>query len=494
MASEFGSERFIRARVVAGVAKKNMWQNLDRDANCVGAAFGRRIVQGQVTDEPALVVYVQKKVPQRFLPFSRRLPRKVFVGSDSVAVDVIETGPILPFAFTGRDRPAPSGISIINANVPIPDAGTLGCLVRDQNDGSLCLLSNNHVIAMQNAANLGDPIIQPGSFDGGTTPADDIAFLKRFVTINATGNQVDGAIAEVRDSSLVIDQMKNNLMEIPNPDHPAVGLLFAGSCNRSIMNPIDQVLSQLNIEFTQGPGATIGAEIGMNVEKVGRTTEYTTSTITEVDVTVSIPYDFGTATFDSQIATSWMSDPGDSGSVVCAGGEGGMQDQCGCGSTSAAASVLGADVRTDAAMAQAFRDKVLRQTRIGAWAADLFAMNEERFLERFHATSVDRDDHDYARTLYGRYAKDARAAFVDMENPDRRVTDEHFRDAKKALERASKYLDKAEQDAAGRVFELAEKAKGATAREALAMLEDKDLHEELKRIVAEVPSIREDDC
>ncbi|MEM8998005.1 MAG: hypothetical protein AAGF23_24705 [Acidobacteriota bacterium] len=494
MASEFGSERFIRGRAIAAAAKKNMWGAIERDGNCIGAAFGRRVTQGQATDTPALVIYVQKKVPQRFLPLSRRLPRKVYVGGDWVEVDVIETGPILPFAFTARDRPAPSGISVGNRVSAEMDTGTLGCLVRDLADGTLCLLSNNHVIAEQNAASIGDPITQPGPFDGGLTSADDIARLKRFVTINATGNQVDGAIAEILNEGDVIDQMKDNLMEIPSPDHPAVGLLFAGSCSRTLINPVEQVLSQLNIEFTQGPGATIDAEVGMNVEKVGRTTEYTTSTITEVDVTVTIPYNFGNATFDSQIATAWMSDPGDSGSIVCAGGEGGNQDQCGCGSTSASASLLGADVRTDAAMAQEFRDKVLRQTRIGAWAADLFAANEERFLERYHATKVDEKDKDFARKLYAKHAKEARAAFVDMENPDRRVTDEHFRDAKKAFEGASKYLDKDEQRAAERVFELAEKVKGRTAREALAMLEDEGLHKELRAIVAEVPSIREDDC
>ncbi|MEO1084842.1 MAG: hypothetical protein AAFY88_11425, partial [Acidobacteriota bacterium] len=256
MANEFGSERFVRARAVAAAAKKNMWSAIERDGNCVGAAFGRRITQGQVTETPALVIYVQKKVPQRFLPLSRRLPRKAYVGGDWVDVDVIETGPIVPFMFTGRDRPAPSGISIFNAAQPGLNAGTLGCLVRDLTDGSLCLLSNNHVIAGENAASAGDPIVQPGTLDGGVTPADNIARLKRFIPFTATGNVVDAAIAEITDEGVVVDEMKDKLMEIPSPDHPAVGLLFGGSCSRMFMSPIDQVLTQLNIELTQGPGAT----------------------------------------------------------------------------------------------------------------------------------------------------------------------------------------------------------------------------------------------
>jgi hypothetical protein len=148
-------------------------------------------------------------------------------------------------------------------------------------------------------------------------PADEIAKLKRFITINASGNTVDCAIAQVNraDAPLVVDQMKNNLMPTPNPNHQAVGLLFAGGCNRTLMNPIGNALSALNIQFTAGAGSNTAGDIGMNVEKVGRTSEYTTSTITEIDVSVTIQYNFGPASFDHQIATSWLSDAGDSGSI-----------------------------------------------------------------------------------------------------------------------------------------------------------------------------------
>ncbi len=91
------------------------------------------------------------------------------------------------------------------------------------------------------------------------------------------------------------------------------------------MNPIDSVLAQLNISFPAGKGSTTTATIGMNVEKVGRTTEYTTSTVKEIDATVVVGYDFGNATFDKQITTAWMSDPGDSGSVVFSAVQAGLR-------------------------------------------------------------------------------------------------------------------------------------------------------------------------
>lgn len=322
----FGSDdRYAKGRFLAGVAQRSSRRALLADPNITGTGFGRRTVRGEVADEPALVVYVLRKVPASVLPPSRLLPRRLYIGADFVEVDVVETGPIHPLSFTARERPAPSGISIAH---PAVTAGTLGCLVRDNADDSLCILSNNHVLANQNAASPGDPILQPGPADGGTSPADDIATLTRFVPIGEDGNTVDGAIAAVNDVADVEDRMKDDLMPVANQEHPAVGLLFAGGCNRAIMNPIVDVLVQLDVALPAGPGSVAAADLGMALEKVGRTTEYTTSTVTEIDVTVRILYDFGPATFDRQIAAAWMASPGDSGSLVCRGGAGGLDDRC----------------------------------------------------------------------------------------------------------------------------------------------------------------------
>lgn len=318
-------ERYRKARFLAAVAQQSYRTAHLADSNITGAGFGRRSVQSERTDEPALVVYVVHKVPADVLPPSRLLPSRIYVGADPIEVDVVETGPIYPLSFTTRQRPAPSGISIAHTAVT---AGTLGCLVHDNADGGLCMLSNNHVLANQNAASVGDPIVQPGPADGGVSPADDIATLSRFVTLTSTGNTVDAAIAAVTSPDDVINQMSDNLMPVATQDHPAVGLLFAGGCNRTIMSPIGDVLARLDVAFPAGQGSAVAADVGMNVEKVGRSTEYTTSTVTEIDVTVTIPYDFGLATFERQIATAWTSSPGDSGSLVCRGGAGGVEDRC----------------------------------------------------------------------------------------------------------------------------------------------------------------------
>ena len=485
--------RYIKARALVGALKTRHWPLFSQDNNIVGAAFGRRVAHGEMTDEPALVVFVARKVSRDYLPLSRLLPRRMYIGGDYVEVDVVETGPLYPLTFNGRERPATLGISIGNANEA--SAGTLGAVVIDNTDKSQCILSNNHVMARENAAALGEMIVQPGVFDAGSSPADDIATLKRFVTINATGNTVDCAIAEILKGA-VINQVHNNIIPVASSDHPAVGLLFAGSCNRMIMNPIANVLSQLNISFPNA-GSTANAEIGMNVEKVGRTTEYTTSTIMEIDATVTLAYNFGNATFDNQITTAWMDSAGDSGSLVYKGGAGGSVDQCGsgtCGSTSSASQIMGVNFDREKEMATIVRDQFLRHTRIGRWAIDLFYANEDRALQRLAETKIADADREHARKLYDKYRDEAYGVFAQGEKSERTITEHHMKDVKSALKRAEKYLQPDEIHAAEQLIEITQKhGLGKNVREVLALLNDEKLAKQVKDIVGKVKFISSDD-
>ena len=250
--------------------------------------------------------------------------------------------------------------------------------------------------------------------------------------------------------------MKDSLTPTPNPNHPAVGLLFAGGCNRTFHNPIGNVLSALNIQFLAGAGSTASVSIGDNVEKVGRTSEYQTSQVMEIDASPTITYDFGPASFQSQIATMWMSDPGDSGSIVCLGGKGSNTDNCACGTTTATSSILGVDVNRERMMAEEVRDKFLRHTKIGRYGLDLFFLNEERFLERFRGTKIKEEDRDLAQHLYKKYIEEVRAAFVESDRSERTLTEQHFGDARNALRHAHKYMAEDEVAASEELFKLAE--------------------------------------
>ena len=89
-------------------------------------------------------------------------------------------------------RPVPIGVS---TGYPSITAGTIGCRVTDGTN--VYALSNNHVYAATNAASIGDAVIQPGTYDGGLSPADDIGTLADFepILFDGSDNVIGGAIA-----------------------------------------------------------------------------------------------------------------------------------------------------------------------------------------------------------------------------------------------------------------------------------------------------------
>ncbi|MFJ9854972.1 hypothetical protein [Streptomyces sp. NPDC101150] len=482
-------ERYAKARSLSQAVKTAYWPAYGQDPNIMGMAFGQRITDGQRTDEPAVLIYVARKIPSRFLPPSRELPQRLPVGGDHIEVDVVETGPIYPLAFADRTRPAPSGISIGHTLVT---AGTLGCLVRDNTDSSLCILSNNHVLANENAATPGDAIVQPGAYDGGTAPGDTIATLKRFITIGMSGNTVDAAIAQVTNPSNVVDQVMNNLMPVASPNHPAVGLLFAGSCNRTFFNPIQDVLTKLNVAFPAGAGSTATAQLGMNVEKVGRTTEYTTSTVQEIDATTKVSYDFGQATFDGQIATAWLSDGGDSGSLVCQGGAGGNEDHCGsCFFISMASSILGEDLSVHQQLEKEFRERYVSQTRAGKYLIDVFFYNQERLVNRARQARPSEEDRARARSLYDRYSELITRIMARPYADDTRLSAEHLTEARQALELAKKYMTTEEAEVAEGFFDLVRRAQGFKPGEILQALNNPGVYNRVKQLISQIDFLQE---
>ena len=157
-------------------------------ANVIGWGIGKAI-EGTVLD--TVRVYVRElpdpTIPDRF---------------GDLPTDVVEVGQITDYQNpTDRYRPTPCGVSIGHPDIR---AGTLGCLVKK--DGNHYILSNNHVLADNNAAEIGDPVIQPGRTDGGTSPDDDIATLEPYQEIDFTGapNHIDAAIALVGSDSQTI--------------------------------------------------------------------------------------------------------------------------------------------------------------------------------------------------------------------------------------------------------------------------------------------------
>src|SRR5881296_342745 len=150
-------------------------------ANVVGVAIGNKMIHGRETDERCILVFVEAKKPEAQLRHRDVVP-KAF---GTVRTDIVETGRFhalrseqaVDLERTKRIRPAPGGVSIGHIQIT---AGTLGVLAR--RNGRPVILSNNHVLANQNAGRVGDPILQPGPADGGRLQ-DAIARLTDFVPI-----------------------------------------------------------------------------------------------------------------------------------------------------------------------------------------------------------------------------------------------------------------------------------------------------------------------
>ena len=236
-------------------------------------------------NQPAVVVFTRDatvRVAQRRLdsipvvvtvtgPFSALLPRTQPLAKGKRGVDPTSRFP----------RPVPIGVSI--GNIGECSAGTLGARVKA--GAKLYVLSNNHILALENDAPIGSDILQPGRYDTNcSTSTDDvIATLSKFQPLSFTGNNtVDVAIAAVAPG--------------------AVG----------------------NQTWTGGYGTpnhiTVDATIGQAVQKCGRTTGCNTGTVTAVDATLRIQYTSGIATFVDQIVIAGVrgifSRSGDSGSLI----------------------------------------------------------------------------------------------------------------------------------------------------------------------------------
>jgi hypothetical protein len=287
------------------------WDLLAR-RNVVAVGVGRKVIQGRPTENLAVVCSVVAKRPRETLSSADLIPAAV-VG---VPTDVIQTGPIFAFqGRTGRFRPAPGGVSIGNVSVT---AGTLGSLVRK--NGRLHILSNNHVLANSNDATVGDPILQPGTADGGRNPDDLIARLASWVPIQFDEDGAPGspcpianAAAGVLNAVAAVARSDTRLRAVRIGVTPAAANLV--DC--AIAEPLDEAdVSTEILEIGTIAGRREGT-LGMEIKKSGRTTGLTTGAIDQIDVTVRVSYGAGrSATFVDQLMAGAMSQGGDSGSVV----------------------------------------------------------------------------------------------------------------------------------------------------------------------------------
>lgn len=289
-------------------------QEIEAHANVVGEGIGlERTDEEGLTDREAVVVFVEKKLDDDQLDEEDQLPETIKIDGEELPVDVQEVGvvraqeltemeppeaepltinEVVPleldedaeieaavdgFGRTKKMRPSPAGISIGHPKVT---AGTLGSSPLKNRHGKTVFLTNNHVAAASGDANVGDDIMQPGRFDGGTLPADRIGTLLEFSTITFGSNS-----RNTSDSALV---------EI-TPDHVQTDLF----------------------ELQEDIRGWEQAVVGQFHTKTGRTTGVTRGRCTARNVSIGVNFGSkGVANFVGLDAFEYMSAGGDSGSII----------------------------------------------------------------------------------------------------------------------------------------------------------------------------------
>ena len=222
---------------------------------------------------------------------------------DGIPVTVKVTGMFIAYSDPrGRFiRPVPIGVSTGHPNIT---AGTIGARVIDEG-GNVYALSNNHVYADQNDADIGDSILQPGVFDGGSDPDDKIGELFDFAEIDFSvfgSNTMDAAIAGTTI---------NDLGQATPPQGYGMpnSIIFGDADDNGFFDNKTDLLQ-------------------LPVQKFGRTTGLTHGQISEINVTTVVCYANCSDIFESKFAwfedqiriisnsTEAFSAGGDSGSLV----------------------------------------------------------------------------------------------------------------------------------------------------------------------------------
>ena len=285
-----------------------------------------KITKGKIVkDRMSVRVYVSKKIPldqfkkrgifSKFLSLKDLIPSSI----NGIPVDVIEMGDayaleqVAPRPIKSRQstqirfRPLQAGTSATHFQ---STACTLNCLYKDNLTGKLLLSSNAHCFGRENTAKIGDPILSPSPYDGGTVARDMIGEFYKGVEIKFSSFR-----SRIRNTFHKISRTFKSQDAFFNRVDIAFATIRCFNC--SICDPIKY---KCGIKV-YSIGLPIGKrlpDLNQRVQKVGRTTGKTTGTVVSTSWTGTVKYSRGSATFIDCILISGknFSLGGDSGSPV----------------------------------------------------------------------------------------------------------------------------------------------------------------------------------
>lgn len=173
-----------------------------RDPNISSVGIGYKVKDGKMTNEISVQFTVNQKSQPEMLEAAgtQLIPDSFEIDGIIVPTDVLqrtyETSHhvVAEAAASNRKKrlnPIVPGVSVANTKV---SAGTIGCIVFDQNNGTPYVLSNWHVLNGPTGV-LGDDVVQPGPADDNRVQLNRMGKLVR----SHLGHAGDCAVASIED-------------------------------------------------------------------------------------------------------------------------------------------------------------------------------------------------------------------------------------------------------------------------------------------------------
>lgn len=302
-------------------AKERYKAELMRNPIVIGVGVGTYELNDDGDDEPCIKVYVKNTGDVAQLPADQQIPDTVKLDDGRDCKVIIQELGEVHFtacpdsAFGATYRPSKGGA--ILSHVSAQYSGTYGAVLTDNTDGGKVVLSAGHVLANFNNAQEGDKIVQTSAPCGGTSPADDFATLKRHIPLNLNDGDVNLVDAGICDPIVNSEAKRGSFCgPIKVKKQGAVGLLYAAGNAFTVINPMQTVLDLLDCSLPVG--GVWPASIGLGIHACGAHTGYMATTVTDINVDITVNYGNGFVTFENQIiAPRNVGDAalGDSGAV-----------------------------------------------------------------------------------------------------------------------------------------------------------------------------------
>ncbi|BCJ29294.1 hypothetical protein [Actinocatenispora sera] len=423
-------------------AQRKLFRVFRDDPHFTGAAIGMRHRAGDYVDEPVVIAMVRKKLAEGQIPLHRMVPATIEVDGRRWGVDVVEVRPLrhpgLPAVANASYRPGPDagaakpnavndpirkkftdpvqGAGISNATGSL--SGTLGCFVRDldNNDGRICFLSSNSVLARVDQPAFGEAIYQPARQDGGGSN-DAIGTVRRFSELGTTAT-VDAAIG-VLNSGVTADLgVADGLMAPISATHPAIGMITASDTDplqrhvNSFISRMDHIVDALHVELSVADdehSCIAAPQLFSHIEKVGHASGYTSSMVTALAAIVKIDYGFKYVTLTDQIWSQAFCLPGDSGALVLAGGNGRTFVQepepptSNCELLATVGHYYDLPLADDNDLTSQARDQFLAQSPLGNLLIGAIYLNQQTVIDRLGGKEAEGVAIGYAKEYYDKY-------------------------------------------------------------------------------------------